>query len=204
MPTAKGQKLKEQVVDEAFKLIEEQGLDKLSLRDIARRLGVSHQAPYRHFPSRDHILAAVISKCFETFAEHLEARASREDAFQDLGQMGVAYLEFATQFPLHYRLMFNSALPDFNDHPDMLDKAQHAFSLLHNRIDTMKVSEAGPPMKDAARHDAMFIWSTLHGFASLMQSDALASAGMSDDERAAAYDRLFHRLGTALYPKEPQ
>jgi AcrR family transcriptional regulator len=49
--------LREACVKQALEIIAKGGIDSLSLRDVARRLGVSHQAPYKHFPSRDHILA---------------------------------------------------------------------------------------------------------------------------------------------------
>ncbi|MFX4450801.1 TetR/AcrR family transcriptional regulator, partial [Acinetobacter baumannii] len=51
----------------------------LSLRDVARRLGVSHQAPYKHFPSRDHILAEVVGRAYASFAAHLEKRPRSDD-----------------------------------------------------------------------------------------------------------------------------
>ena len=57
--------LKEACLRAAREAIAEQGVEQLSLREVARRLGVSHQAPYRHFPSRDHLLAEVMRRCFQ-------------------------------------------------------------------------------------------------------------------------------------------
>ncbi|MEO1733863.1 MAG: TetR/AcrR family transcriptional regulator [Pseudomonadota bacterium] len=200
MPPARPENLKEAIVEAAFAVIEEKGIEALSFRDIARRLGVSHQAPYKHFPSRDHILAAVVAKCFESFADHLEARAQSPNPFDDLGQMGHAYLDFARQHPLRYRLMFNTALPDGADHPDMLKRARHAFSILHDRLQTMPLRNADHPIDDPAKHDALFIWSALHGLASLLQSDATKTVGLDETEKEIAVDRLMRRLGLSLDP----
>ncbi|MDJ0626617.1 MAG: TetR/AcrR family transcriptional regulator [Rhodobacter sp.] len=200
MPSTTTDDLKDRIVDEAFHVIEEKGVDQLSFREIARRLGVSHQAPYKHFPSRDHILAAVIARCFQSFAVHLQARPNSADPFEDLGHMGLAYLEFARAHPLRYRLMFNSRLPDVSEHPEMLAQAQHAFSLLQERLETMDLADPHHDIADPVRHDALFIWSALHGLASLMQSDATATIELDDDEKAIAVERLMRRLGLALDP----
>ena len=70
--SSKSGDLREAYVKEALAIIAEGGIDSLSLRDVARRLGVSHQAPYKHFPSRDHILAEVVGRAYAGFAAHLE------------------------------------------------------------------------------------------------------------------------------------
>jgi AcrR family transcriptional regulator len=67
--------LKEACVQAAREVIAEQGVEGLSMRDVARKLGISHQAPYRHFESRDHLLAEIMRRCFVDFADHLDHRA---------------------------------------------------------------------------------------------------------------------------------
>jgi AcrR family transcriptional regulator len=198
MPEARPDRLKDALIDEAFAVIAESGVEGLSLREVARRLGVSHQAPYKHFASRDHILAAVVARCFAEFAAHLEARPVRADPYEDLGEMGLAYLGYAEANPLKYRLMFNSSLPDGALHREMLDKAQHGFSLLHERLKTMTLRDPGQVIATPAKHDALFILSTLHGFASLMQSDVLGTIGLRDEERPVALQRMMRRLSLAL------
>ena len=198
MSRPRPENLKEALIDEAFAVIEETGVEGLSLREVARRLGVSHQAPYKHFPSRDHILAAVVARCFHEFAEHLEARPRREEPFADLGEMGLAYLAYARENPLKYRLMFNSPLPEGAEHAEMLAEARHGFALLHERLKTMALRDPGDGIAEPAKHDALFILSTLHGFASLMQSDVLDTIGLEDAERQVARDRMMRRLGLAL------
>lgn len=198
MARKKPTNLKDALIDEAFSIIEERGVEHLSLREVARRLGVSHQAPYKHFPSRDHILAAVVARCFSDFAAHLEARSVSADPFEDLGQMGLAYLEFARSNPLQYRLMFNTALPVGAEHTQMLDRGQYAFSILRDRLGSMQLRDPHQPVSDPAKHDALFIWSALHGLASLMQSDVICTVGLDDAEQAVAVERLMRRLSMAL------
>lgn len=200
MPSRTTDDLKERILAEAFSVIEEKGVDQISFREIARRLGVSHQAPYKHFPSRDHILAAVIARCFESFSAHLQARRGSDQPFEDLGHMGLAYLEFAEAHPLRYRLMFNTRLPDVHAHPEMLAQAQYAFSLLQKRLENMDLADPHHDIAAPERHDALFIWSALHGMASLMQSDATATIGLNDQEKAIAIERMMRRLGVALKP----
>lgn len=203
MPRKKPDDLKAAVVDAAFAVIADEGLEKLSLREIARRLGVSHQAPYKHFPSRDHILAAVVARCFARFADALEDRPATEDPLTDLGNMGLAYLAFAEREPLAYRLMFNTPLPDGAAHPAMLARAQHAFDLLHARLETLPLRDPDHTIANPIKHDAMFIWSALHGLASLLQSDATKTMGLTEAEKTVAVDRLMQRLSMALVPTDP-
>jgi AcrR family transcriptional regulator len=65
-------------------IIDSAGLEQLSLREVARRLYVSHQAPYRHFASRDHLLAEIVARAFEAFAQHLDGHPHCLDANADL------------------------------------------------------------------------------------------------------------------------
>ena len=70
--------LKEACIQAAREVITERGVEGLSMRDVARRLDISHQAPYRHFPSRDHLLAEIMRRCFEDFANFLDESAKAQ------------------------------------------------------------------------------------------------------------------------------
>lgn len=87
----------------AGQMLEKQGLAALSLREVARRSGVSHNAPYRHFPDRESLLAALVRDGFEMLAEAIEKRPRRE--------MGEAYVDFALAHPQRFRLMFGGLVP---------------------------------------------------------------------------------------------
>lgn len=196
----KAANLKEAFIDEALAAIEKSGIEALSLREVARRLNVSHQAPYKHFPTRDHILAAVLARCYGEFARYLEQRPRSDDDWADLENMGLAYLQYARENPLKYRLMFNSAVPDPADHPLMVEKAEYAFSLLHRKLTGMVLRPTPDPIEEAARHDALFIWSCLHGLASLSEAEATRNLSLTEDDKRVAVRNAMQRLSLALAP----
>jgi AcrR family transcriptional regulator len=86
------------ILGAAAKMLEREGLAGLSLREAARRAGVSHSAPYRHFPDRDALLSALAAQGVEQLIKELEGRSGRD--------MAQAYVQFALAHPQLYRLMF--------------------------------------------------------------------------------------------------
>lgn len=186
--------LREACVKEALHVIGESGVESLSLREVARRLGVSHQAPYKHFASRDHILAEVVRRAFADFASYLEARPRSEDPDEDLAAMGRAYLAYALENPLHYTLMFETRKPDPSSHPAMMSQAKHAFALLVNGLRRLPFRGAADP----AELDALFIWSSLHGLASILKGQLLETLEMPPAMVEQAAPFMLGRIGRAL------
>ena len=170
----------------------------LSLREVARRLGVSHQAPYRHFPSRDHILAELVSRAFAAFASHLDRSQADPAARDALADLGRAYLDYARRHPLQYRLMFGTPLPDPKSHPDMMRNARHAFAVLQAALGRHPPAGATSPSYDDVTLDALFVWSAIHGVASMMQTNAVATLGLSARLLAASPGHSMARMRTAL------
>lgn len=158
---------------------------------------MSHQAPYKHFASRDHILAAVATRSFDHFAAALEAArtAAPPDPAARLEALGVAYFAYARQHPLQYRLMFGTPLPEGQAHPGMMASARHAFDLLRQAIAGLAVQPAGPP---SVPLDALFVWAAIHGLSTILQSQVLDTLGLTSDEQAAATRRMLDRIGLAL------
>lgn len=130
-------------------LIEEQGIAALSVREAARRAGVSHNAPYRHFPDRDALLAALAAEGFLELSEALANRAGRE--------LGEAYVRFALAHPERFRLMFGGRLA-LEKFPELRAQAQRAYEHLANAF-------AG--LGDDAQYAAAAAWSLVHGLAHL-------------------------------------
>lgn len=187
----KYENLREACLDEALVIIETDGVEKLSMREVSRRLGVSHQAPYKHFASRDHILAEILKRSFADFADHLDKRTKSDDPRADLAAMGEAYLGYAATHPLQYRLMFGTPLPDPAEHPDMMEQARYAFSLLREAIAKM-------PLDTKADLNALYVWSTMHGLASIVQMQMFPSLSVSEYALGEMIEHVISHIGTGL------
>ncbi|WP_428672676.1 TetR/AcrR family transcriptional regulator [Reyranella sp.] len=196
--SAKTRSLRDACIDEALAIIEKQGVEALSLREVARRLGVSHQAPYKHFPSRDHILAELVARAFAAFAAHLDARPPNDDPRADLAALGRAYLDYASHHPLQYRLMFGTPLPNPGAHPDMMRNARHAFAVLQAVLGRRPSVPGKGASYDEVNLDALFVWSAVHGIASMMQTNAISTLGLSREVLAASPLHSMSRIRAAL------
>jgi AcrR family transcriptional regulator len=187
--------LAEACIAEALAIVEAEGVERLSLREVARRLGVSHQAPYRHFVSREALLAELVARAFAAFAAALEARAAAADPREDLVSLCRAYLGFAAAHPLQFRLMFATRLPDADAHPAMLLRARAAFALLSDAV--ARIAPAAAPGTVAL--DAVFAWAAVHGLAGILQTGALGKLPGTEAAMAeAASAHLLARLADAV------
>lgn len=188
--------LRDACIVAAREAIAEHGIEQLSLRDVARRLGVSHQAPYRHYPSRDHLLAEVMRRCFEGFAAHLDARGQFDDPKDDLGALGRQYLDYAHRHPLEYRLMFSTPWPASAAHPDLARDAAHAFDILRRVL--RRLHGEAPEQQTLVDLDALYIWSSMHGLAGVMTGNCIDRIGLAPDVLAQATLHVMARIGRGL------
>ena len=188
--------LKEACIQAARDVIAEDGVENLSMRDVARELGISHQAPYRHFESRDHLLAEIMRRCFVDIAHHLDQRPRSGIADTDLGAMGHAYLDYAQRKPLEYRLMFGTPWPAPAQHPELVRHAVHAFNMLRDSLRNMQGND-GEHTAQADRR-AMFIWSALHGMASITQANVMQHLSLASGVEPDLRDDLLARIGLGL------
>src|ERR1700730_2079282 len=103
--------LREVLLKAAIELIAEVGPAGFTLREVARRAGVSHNAPYRHFPDRGDLLAAILAQVFRELNEAmLEAVSHQRSSVGRLKRAGLAYVEFALRRPEHFTVMFDAAV----------------------------------------------------------------------------------------------
>ncbi|NBW48745.1 MAG: TetR/AcrR family transcriptional regulator [Betaproteobacteria bacterium] len=187
--------LKEACIQAAREVIAEHGVEGLSMRDVARKLSVSHQAPYRHFPSRDHLLAEIMRRCFEDFAFFLDfsSKAYEADALRGMGE---GYLAYASEKPLEYRLMFGTPWPEPASHPELVQCATYAFDLLRQHL--LKQHGLHVDAHQKAEQEALCIWSALHGLASLNQSHALQHVALSNGVREHSQDFMMGMIRLVL------
>lgn len=186
--------LRDRCLDEALQAIAADGVESLSLRAVARRLGVSHQAPYKHFASRDHLLVEVIRRCLHQFAEHLRASGRGRDAADAMQALGQAYLDYALSRRLEYRLMFATLWPEVAFEADLGTDARAAFDVLCARLAAVR-----PDLGDKGleRH-ALFVWSAMHGVAGVLESGSMRYLGMDQAAQAAAVAHVMQVVEQAI------
>jgi len=139
----------------AGEIIEEQGVAALSLREAARRAGVSHNAPYRHFAEREALLAALAAEGFAQLGRALETGVA-----QGPKARGEAYLRFALAHPQRFRLMFGGLLR-LDAHPALREAAGLTYAGLVRAIEPLAGAQGAPTAAAAA-------WSLVHGLAQLL------------------------------------
>lgn len=154
------------LVDAAEELLEEKGVNGLGLREVARRVGVSAMAPYRHFVDREALLVAVATCGFERFRKVLENAAS-EHPEQPFNAMGFAYIAFARTHRGMFQLMFGPEIGHRKDYPVLKETMERAFARLVGGAHLDGESE------EAARIRAIQAWSSVHGLAHLILDGVL-------------------------------
>jgi AcrR family transcriptional regulator len=175
------------------------GIEGLSLRDVARSLGVSHQAPYKHYASRDHLLAEVMRRGFEQFAQHLDARRHFDDPRQDLESLSRQYLSYARQHPLEYRLMFGTPWPGCTEQSAQLHQSTHAFDILRQVL--QRIHGSGARQAERVDLDALFVWSALHGLVGVLSGNCVEKLGLQPKMMEQVVQHVTDRVARGVGPQ---
>jgi AcrR family transcriptional regulator len=162
-PRGEGGRLREQLLEATTAVLDEVGdADRVSVRAIARRAGVSPTALYLQFPDRDALVLAAVDAGFEAFNTDLMTAAAGAGAPEErLRRMGEAYLAFAELKPALYSILFSArrTLVDKDPEVDRDQAFDGLVSLLRQRDPALD--------EDAAGRLAILIWSSLHGYVML-------------------------------------
>ena len=170
------------MVDAAIKIIGQEGVEALTLRDAAARLGVSRTALYRHFKDKPALLARVALEGFRLFRQTLQSAVDRArgNGQDPMEAMGIAYVSFAMANQSHYKTMFSGAVHKCEDYPELNVEADGAFAVLVNTIAAEQ--KAGRITGADPLPVAIVIWSGIHGLATLAMAGHLdQSKGMNND-----------------------
>jgi AcrR family transcriptional regulator len=159
--------LRRALITEGTAMLAETGPAGLSLREVARRLGVSHNAPYRHFATRDALLAAISAAGYDALAERTDGAAG------DMAARGLAYIAFALEHPPVFRLMFS----------DLIDRAAFPELAAAANGGLERASRAIGAAYGDKPEAIMAAWSFVHGLALLLldgQAPGSLRRGRSD------------------------
>ena len=150
--------LRDEILIAAYNFVLENGYSTMSLRGIAEQCNVSATAIYRHYETKEHLLADVVVKGFVVF--NMSVKGKEDD---DIFQRCENYLAFAFDNYNIYDLLFSQSVVEFLKFPQILEVADRAFeSLLES------VKEHDKSLNDlSASNKAIHIWSFLHGMSSI-------------------------------------
>lgn len=162
------------LLDAAAELIADVGPSQVSLRELARRTGVSNAAPVHHFGDKAGLFTALAAEGFALLTAELAATRAHSD---DFGEVGVAYVRFALAHRAHFEVMFR---PDLyhRDDPSIVEgnrlAAQHLYGPAAASIGSRKGREAG-----------VAAWALMHGLATLLINGNLGADATADPEALA-------------------
>ncbi|MCX5267696.1 TetR/AcrR family transcriptional regulator [Streptomyces sp. NBC_00199] len=167
--------LRTRLVDVGVDLLAREGAGALTLREIARRAGVSHGAPRRHFPTHLELLSAIAHRGFARLGARVSASVGDggADPRTRLTELARAYLEFAADEPGMYDLMFRHDLLE-SGHLRLRDTSLPLFAVL---VDLVGLARPGCD----ARTVAGALWANLHGVAQLWRWGSLQLATGATD-----------------------
>jgi AcrR family transcriptional regulator len=170
--------LRQQLLAVAEKIILEAGVDGFTLREAARRLGVSPAAPAHHFKDARGLLTQVATLGFREFGDALE-KADQEagpDPVRRLHAQGVAYVRFALKQPARFQLMFRHDKHD-TDNAEFSSAAKRAYGILENAIRAATQTPAQQELTSESFGLLIAVWSLVHGFSHLALGGELNIGG---------------------------
>ena len=181
--------LRRALIDTALAMVTEEGAWNFTLREVARRAGVSHAAPYNHFEEKSALLAEVAALGFESLRRTMETAARRHprSARQAFAGIADAYVRFGVDHPAHYRLMFGAELAEKARYPALQAASDAAFAVLTGVLE--RGQSSGQVRREAVRDQALAAWSLVHGLTTLFIDQRLSFLGVStvDAERHARH-----------------
>ena len=174
-----GRDLRSELLRTSRQLLDESGPGALSMREVARRAGCTHQAPYHYFANREAILAALVHEGFDELADRLASAhegLESKDLRAILTASGNAYVEFALRHPGVFRVMFRPDVCDPERFPEVVQAGGRARGELARLVKVVLGD-------DAPLEVEVLFWSGVHGLASLLLDGPLAGEFTSVEER---------------------
>ncbi len=185
--------LKNALIAAGVKLLATEGAEGLSLRKLAREVGVSHNAPYMHFADKEAVLAAIAEQGFRLLGDAIAAgqESVREAPIEKrIARAARSYVTFALAHPSHLSVMFGN-LPSSN-YPELARAAHATFEML---IEIVRAGKRGDELGGyEAEHVALLIWTNAHGLSSLLIAQKIPSYALMSIAEEDLIDHLVHMI----------
>lgn len=188
--------LRNALIEAALTALEEQGADALTLREVARRAGVSHAAPYRHFADKSALLLAVAERGFQLLLHRLREAAAAQSNPRARLHAGLAeYVRFGRDAPRQVALMFGGGV-SLDADPQVKQAAMAAFLGLAELVH----AALPPPLRVDAQSVALGLWAQAHGLLLLSSKLNLADLVGGGDTLDVCLAALARQTDAALSP----
>lgn len=194
-----GRDLRQEILDTARALLNDVGASGLSMREVARRAGVTHQAPYHHFGDRESILAELVAEGFRTLGRDL-AQANTLAAHNLRGAVmasGRAYIDFALSNPGVFRIMFRPEACDPARFPAVQAAGQAAQATLVELVSMVHGTQTSPAL-------CMVYWAHVHGMASLLLDGSLGQECPAGPLRDTLLDEVSNTFANLVFGSAQQ
>jgi len=173
--------LKPALIRMGLEILVSEGTESLSLREVARRVGVSHAAPYRHFADKNALIVSIAEEGFTLLNQELEETSRRTGGLkapERFRELGLAYISFAKRYKQYMKVMFGSFIADYKVFPDLEKKVLGGMVLLEQTL------QAGQAEGSIAARDqrvmAFSCWSMVHGVSMLVAESRSEIARMDE------------------------
>lgn len=187
--------LREALMAAALSELSQSSIEHLSLRALAREVGVSQGAPYRHFTDKDHLLAELATQGFDELTHATRvARDQQQSVPQQLRASGRAYIDFALANPEKYRLMFGRGLTERQRFPELVTSGQRAFAVVSQLVNEGSRQQQGHNHSELL---AFNLWASIHGLCLLLIDNHCACH--SDMDQNAFIEANLDLFGRRLF-----
>lgn len=189
--------LKNALIQAGLTILSQEGIQALSLRKVAKSAGVSHAAPYAHFTDKQALVAAIAAEGYKKLYEQVSAvaQANAHDPRAKLIETAWAYVQFALQYPDHFKVTFSGVVEHEHDYPDYLEQAKKNFALMVEVVTACQAHHLLP--QGDTELLVIGIWSGIHGLIHLLLGNQLPGSALT---RYSAREMLLAQLNQLLIP----
>ena len=166
--------LKNALIQAGIEILAKEGLKGLSLRGVAKQVGVSHTAPYAHFTDKQALVAAISTAGYKKLYRQLSSidQDFSDDPLIKLVEVAWCYVQFAIKDSAHFKITFSGVIEKEKDYPAFVEISQSSFDFI---IDIVRACQSEGILPDSPIELlAVNIWGSIHGFATLLIEDQLS------------------------------
>ncbi len=186
--------LRTRLITAGLEILQENGLNALTLRACAARVGVSHAAPAHHFSGLSGLITGIIAKGFTQFADTMEEdrKAAPPTPLGQVTGICTGYMRFSKEHPALFALMFNTSGEIDKTDPEFAATSARAYGLLHDACAPYL------PVTEHPNATEVLVWSLVHGLATLQLGESLKVA--EDNGNPPTIEELLNGLSLKVHP----